>query len=116
MRQLLKQLNQKPPLTADAKALGKVALQTAFTGTKTGIDLKKLALVLDDTQLQGDLSVLDFANPDIRFGIGIDKLNADRYLPESFMRNSGQWNFNDEEDQDEGRRGDDGYERAERDV
>ncbi|OGT33301.1 MAG: hypothetical protein A2W28_00250 [Gammaproteobacteria bacterium RBG_16_51_14] len=81
LRQLLKQLNQKPPLTADAKALGKVALQTAFTGTKTGIDLKKLVLVLDDTQLQGDLSVLDFANPDIRFGIGIDKLNADRYLP-----------------------------------
>jgi len=27
--------------------------------------------------------------------------NADRYLPESFMRQSGQWKFIDEEDQNE---------------
>jgi AsmA protein len=83
LRQLMKQLNQKPPVTADNKVFRKVALQTTFSGTKTSIDLKKLALVLDDTQLKGDLSVKDFINPDIQFGIGIDKLNADRYLPPS---------------------------------
>jgi AsmA protein len=83
LRQLLKQLNQKPPVTADKKVLRKVALQTTFSGTRTSADITKLALVLDDTQLQGDLSVKDFTNPDIQFGIGIDKLNADRYLPPS---------------------------------
>jgi hypothetical protein len=31
----------------------------------------------------------------------LDLDNADRYLPESFMRRSGQWNFEDEEDLDE---------------
>ncbi|MCK5695866.1 MAG: hypothetical protein KAH62_04580 [Desulfobacula sp.] len=83
LRKLLKQLNQKPPRTADSKVLKKLALQTDFSGSKTDINFKKLNIVLDDTRIRGEFSVNEFVNPDIRFGLDINKLDIDRYLPPS---------------------------------
>jgi AsmA protein len=37
-------------------------------------------LKLDDSTLKGDLAINDFAGPDVQFGLGVDQLNADRYL------------------------------------
>ncbi|MFQ5660991.1 MAG: AsmA family protein [Gammaproteobacteria bacterium] len=81
LRKLMRQLNQKPPLTADRKVLGKLALQTRFSGSTSNFNLEDLAFVLDDTHLKGDLSVSDFAHPAIQAAINIDGINADRYLP-----------------------------------
>ncbi|MCC7412677.1 MAG: AsmA family protein [Gammaproteobacteria bacterium] len=81
LRALLRQLNQEVPRTADPKVLGQVALRTDIAGTADSVSLSKLALTLDETSITGDLAVQGFADPDIQFGLGIDKLNADRYLP-----------------------------------
>jgi len=80
LRQLAQQLNQTLPDTADKNVFNKVALQAAFTGSTDSFSLKDLKVQLDETQLQGNMSIAKFTQPDIQFGIGIDSINADRYL------------------------------------
>jgi len=81
LRNFMKQMKQEVPITADKKVLTKVALKTKFSGSTSSLELKDLALLLDDTNLKGNLSVKHFTQPRINFGIGIDNINVDRYLP-----------------------------------
>ncbi|MGH8245498.1 MAG: AsmA family protein, partial [Gammaproteobacteria bacterium] len=81
LRQLMSQLNQKPPLTADPQVLRKVALQTQFAGSASSLNLSNLAMDLDDTRLLGSLAVSGAEKRMARFNIDIDQLDADRYLP-----------------------------------
>ena len=81
LRKLAKQLNQALPETADNNVLSKVSLKTGFSGNTDNLSLKDLLVNLDETQLKGDLAVAHFTQPAIKFGIGIDKINVDRYLP-----------------------------------
>lgn len=81
LRQLAQQLNQELPNTADKNVFKKVAVKTGFSGSAESLALKDLSLQLDETQMKGNLSVAKFTQPDIKFGIGIDSINADRYLP-----------------------------------
>ncbi len=81
LRQLVRQLNQVPPDTTDTRAYTNVALSTAFDGSANHLNVSRLAMVLDETNLNGTLSITDFENSSIQFGIDIDQINADRYLP-----------------------------------
>ncbi len=81
LRRLAGQLNQKLPETADKNALSKVALKTGFSGNPDSLSLQNLSLQLDETKLDGSLSVSQFTQPAIQFAIAIDAINADRYLP-----------------------------------
>lgn len=81
LRQTLTRLNQPLPPMADKTALQKVGLQADFAGSKTSVDIKKVALLLDDTHLNGNLSINDFKKPMVRFGVNVDQIDADRYLP-----------------------------------
>ncbi|MFN2358462.1 MAG: hypothetical protein ABR534_12065, partial [Desulfotignum sp.] len=45
--------------------------------------LTGLAAVLDDSQMNGNLAVQDFSNPDITCDLAIDKINVDRYMPQT---------------------------------
>jgi AsmA protein len=81
LRQFMMQMKQEVPVTADKKVLTKVALKTKFSGSGTSLELKDLVLLLDDTNLKGNLAVKHFTQPRFDFGIGIDNINADRYLP-----------------------------------
>jgi AsmA protein len=81
LRQFMQQMKQEVPITADKKVLTKVALKTKFSGSSSSLELKDLALLLDDTNLKGNLAVKHFTQPRFEFGIGIDNINADRYLP-----------------------------------
>ena len=81
LRELLTQLNVKVPDTSDTTTLRKVSMNSDFQGTRRDLNLQNLGMVLDDTRLQGHLSVNDFSNPAIRFGLEIDAINLDRYLP-----------------------------------
>jgi uncharacterized protein involved in outer membrane biogenesis len=81
LRTLMTKLNQELPITADKKVFTKVGLSTQFNGSASKLEVKQMALALDDTNLKGDFSVVDFAKPVIKFGIDIDQINADRYLP-----------------------------------
>ncbi len=81
LRRLLKQLNQKPPVTADKKVLKRVALKTIFSGSPKRVNIKDFRAGLDDTNIKGVFSITDFSRPDIQFNVNIDSLNADKYLP-----------------------------------
>ncbi|MEM7540704.1 MAG: AsmA family protein [Pseudomonadota bacterium] len=81
LRTFLKSLNQPVPEMADAAALTAVGLSTGFSGTSKSVALQNLNVKLDDTTIKGDVDVKDFAGPKLAFGIDIDTLNADRYLP-----------------------------------
>ncbi len=81
LRQFMQSLNQDVPKTSDPKVLQKVALSSSFSGTTDTIVLKDLKAELDDSRLQGDISVNKISPLNLEFGLGIDKLNLDRYLP-----------------------------------
>lgn len=81
LRKFMQQLNQELPVTADSKVFEKVSLTSSFAGSAENLDIKQLALVLDETNLNGTVSVANFAQPSVQFGITIDQINADRYLP-----------------------------------
>lgn len=81
LRNLAKQLNQELPATADNKVLTKVGLSTDVVGTGDSIQLNGLTVKLDESTLKGNVAVAQFAKPAIQFGLDIDSINADRYLP-----------------------------------
>lgn len=81
LRDLMKKLNQPLPETADARVFETVGLKTDFSGSTTDIRLTHLAVVLDDTQMTGNLAIQEFSDPDIAFDLAVDRINADRYLP-----------------------------------
>lgn len=80
LRALLASLNQPVPKTADAKALTKLGLKSAFSGTSTSVAFADLSAVLDQTRIAGSIAIGDFEGPDIVFDLNVDTLNADRYL------------------------------------
>lgn len=81
LRAFLQQLNQPVPKTADKKVLQKFSLASDVSGSKNSLALNKLTMLLDDSELRGDLSIQDFAKPAIKFGLGVNQINVDRYLP-----------------------------------
>jgi uncharacterized protein involved in outer membrane biogenesis len=81
LRKFMKSLNKEVPKTADANVLKHVAVSTSFSGTTTSLALNDLKAELDETKLQGDINLKRISPLDIEFGLGVDKLNADRYLP-----------------------------------
>jgi len=80
LKRLLARLNKPVPKTADPKALTQLELKTRFSGTTRSIKLDDLEITLDQTHIQGDINVANFEGPDLTFAIGIDRINADRYL------------------------------------
>jgi len=81
LRDLMKKLNQPLPDTSDKKVFEKLAVETDFSGSATDIRLTRLAAVLDDTKINGDLAILGFPDPSITCDLAVDRLNADRYMP-----------------------------------
>ncbi|MEQ8426436.1 MAG: AsmA family protein [Gammaproteobacteria bacterium] len=81
LRQLLVSLNQDVPDTADPKVLKQVAVSSGFAGSSNSIELNGLKAQLDDSNLQGDIKLISMSPLNLEFGLGIDQLNLDRYLP-----------------------------------
>ncbi|GMQ87906.1 MAG: AsmA family protein [Gammaproteobacteria bacterium] len=77
----------KTDLTGDELPGGRLKSDLGFNAMldlKAGtdsIDLTDLQLRLDDSTLKGHLSVTNFARPAIRFGLQLDRIDVDRYLP-----------------------------------
>ena len=80
LKQLLARLNKPVPKTADPSALTRLGLKTRFSGTTGSIKLDGLEIALDETTIQGNVNVANFEGPDLTFAIGVDQINADRYL------------------------------------
>ena len=81
LRDLMKKLKQPLPETSDKQVFEKVAMKTDFSGSASHIRLTRLAAVLDDTQINANLAIQDFSDPDITVDLAIDRIDADRYLP-----------------------------------
>ncbi len=80
LKQLLKQLGQGELSSADEQALRKVGLTATLTGPANTLTLSPLTIQLDDTALNGKLSV-DLASLAQSVELKGASLNADRYLP-----------------------------------
>jgi AsmA protein len=80
-REVMGQLGQEVPQTADTAALTRVSAAFDFTATPTSVSLTGLKSGLDDTAITGKLAVTDFASSAINFDLDIDQIDLDRYLP-----------------------------------
>ena len=83
LRRLAGQLGQKPPLTADERALTRVALSGRFSGSTAALRVRELDFRLDDTRMTGDFEIARSAGtlpgPAVRFDLRLDEIDLDRY-------------------------------------
>lgn len=80
-RNLLKALGQPPVETADAGVLSSASFTATVSGTENSLALKPMKIKLDDSNLDGEVSVRNFSKPAVGFQMALDQIDADRYLP-----------------------------------
>ena len=85
-RELLKTFGQTTPETADPKALSQAALNAVITLAGNDVAVNKLALMLDDSKVTGDITVKNYTRPSFNYNLIVDSLNIDRYLPPKAQR------------------------------
>jgi AsmA protein len=79
-RKLMQSFGIEPPVTSDPKALSVFALKSDYSLTPREALLKALDLTLDDTHIRGSAGVEDLEAMSLRFDLGVDAINVDRYL------------------------------------
>ncbi len=81
VKKLMQSLGQAAPETSDPAVLGQADASWAMKLESDRVALTDFLMHLDDTTVQGNLAVANFAKPAIRFDLAIDSIDADRYLP-----------------------------------
>ena len=81
LRQVLAKLGQKIPNTADPRAMTVVDVAASVSGSDDTISVESFKLRLDDTRMEGKLSVSSGPAPAYAFDIRVDAMDVDRYLP-----------------------------------
>jgi len=66
--------------TADAKALSSASATLRFAATQDSVSVEDMKAKLDDSTLDVSAKVSHFAQPVIRFALGLDAIDLDRYL------------------------------------
>ncbi len=67
--------------TKDKNALQSLFINTRFSAGSNGVSLHDVKINLDDSELTGDASVINYNKPQYRFDLSLDNINLDRYLP-----------------------------------
>jgi len=80
-RELIEALGQPLPVVSDATVLGKADASLKLAATADSARVSDLRLRLDESSIDGNLSVANFAMPAIRFDLHLDQIDVDRYLP-----------------------------------
>lgn len=80
-RALLKSLGQADIETADKRALETADATLTWNASNTHFAVSQLTMHLDETTANGTIRVDSFDKPSITFGLDVDRLNVDRYLP-----------------------------------
>lgn len=80
-RDVLRALGQEPPPTADPAVLGKADASLGWEASSRHVTARAIKLRLDDTRINGNAGISNFADPAITFTLQADQLDADRYLP-----------------------------------
>ena len=79
-RDVLQQLAVELPAMQSPTALSKASLGMQFELQDNRLRLQPLELVLDDSRLQGELSI-NLASSAIRYRLQLDRMDVDAYLP-----------------------------------
>lgn len=79
-RSLMAVLREPEPVTADPKALTRLAGTADWALGKDAIELTTLDMTLDQSRITGRLGLAPLETPVTRFDLAIDTLDADRYL------------------------------------
>ncbi|MBK1692226.1 AsmA family protein [Ectothiorhodospira mobilis] len=80
-RKVLAALEMEAPATADPEVLTQAALDLAFNMQGERLDVDQLLMTLDQSTLSGRAALQGFAQPAVTFGIDLDRIDLDRYLP-----------------------------------
>ena len=78
---LLKQLKIKLPAMASKTAMTSLSFDSQFVTDGKSFNANKLALKLDDFEIDGQFKILDLAKQNMRFSFNGNDLNLDNYLP-----------------------------------
>lgn len=77
---LMKALQMEPLATADPGVLQRATIQTNLSGNSNQLTLDNFKLELDQTRLNGEISVRNFDRPKIGFALSLDEIDLDRYM------------------------------------
>ncbi len=80
-RDILKTLGMTVPETADSGVLNNASINMKFNGKLSDLSISPLAIVLDDTNINGSASLRKNSPLVIGFDINVDGIDLDRYLP-----------------------------------
>ncbi|MDH5213215.1 MAG: AsmA family protein [Gammaproteobacteria bacterium] len=80
LKELMKTFGSEPPPTADPNAMEKVSFSANAAISDSAIDLKSLAMRLDDTTMTGSLSLPLTESGLLRFDLSADQINLDAYM------------------------------------
>ncbi len=83
LKQLLTSLGQVAPATQNPDALSNLAFSGQFSGSEQQFELKSMKLTLDQSHIEGQLTLADFNKQSLRLELQGDQLNIDHYLPPS---------------------------------
>ena len=77
------------PTTADPKALNRASFDTKISGSLQKINFNNLKLVLDDSLIQGKVSLINKKHKSLNYNIVLDQIDLDRYLPPTATQTTG---------------------------
>jgi AsmA protein len=80
-RAVMKTLGMEVPITADAKVLSSAKLEFEVYKRGDMMRIEDLAFTLDQTKFTGRVGIDSIERKALRFGLALDKIDADRYLP-----------------------------------
>jgi AsmA protein len=80
-RKLAAEIRQSLPPTADPKVLERLALKAAVKADAKAVAVSDGLLTLDDSRLNFTLNAREFSKPNLAFGLKLDQIDLDRYLP-----------------------------------
>lgn len=79
-----------PVQTQDPTAFTALAVKLKAKGTANSLSSSNMTVRLDDTTMNVTGSATNFSQPDLTMNLKIDQLNADRYLPKTDEKESGE--------------------------
>jgi len=79
-RKLMQSFGIEPPVTRDPNALAAFALKSGYRLTTKQAQLSSLDLTLDETRVRGSAGIEDLDTMAMRFDLGVDAINLDRYM------------------------------------
>lgn len=78
-KKLMQQLAMDVPEAMDKQVLQQFSMGFDLQGSADSVALKNLKIILDDTNINGSVSVRQFNQPAITFQLAVDNIDVDRY-------------------------------------